>query len=247
MKLPIEGRWLALIVLIATGFFGALVVVVRFVQLPVAVPAGPVAASGGIGIARVDPQAGKTTWTDAALLDPDPLFLPTPFNASQPQLPPLIRREPGRASQPIPAKYAFNEQQASLSFPESVSVPERPVESLTYGRLQNAYDVAGRFAHEEKPLPPRLAVVEVVQAKTGQLFLSAEIAPLDVPATVATADWPPFELLAAVDVTGLIGLPIITRSSEVEAVDSFFRTYLAKQFHLGERLPPGFYALRVGP
>jgi hypothetical protein len=247
MKLPIEGRWIVLIALVAAGFLGALVFAVRFVQLPVTKQLVAPVTSTGIGIARVDPYANRASLSDDALLDPDPLFLPTPFNASQPQLPPLIRREPGTASQPIAAKYAFAYEQAALSFPEVVSLPAQPIDSLTYGRVQNPYDVVGRFEREEAPLPSRLAVVEVVQVKTGKVVLSAEIAPVNVPLMVVNADWKPLELLAAVDATGLIGLPDLSRGSDVEAVDSFFRSYLAKQFHLGERLPPGLYALRVGP
>jgi hypothetical protein len=248
MKLPLEGRWLALIVLVSACFFAALVFLVRFIQLPAAAPSPTTPARTGIGIARVDPERnGALAGADAALLDPDPLFLPTPYNASQPRLPALIRREPGAASQPIAAKYVFSEQQATLTFPESVPIPALPVESLTYGKLHNAYDVVGRFAREEKPLPPRLAVVEVLKAGTGQEAVSAEVAPEVVPQAVLTADWEPFELLAAVDVTGIVGLPAVTRSSGIEVVDSFFKSYLAREFHLGERVPPGFYRLRVGP
>jgi hypothetical protein len=248
MKLPLEGRWLALIALIAAGFFAALLVLVRFIQLPATTPSQAMPTPTGIGIARVDPVVGgSTARTDEALLDPDPLFLPTPYNASQPRLPASIRREPGAASQPVPAKYVFDDQQAGLTFPETVSIPANPVESLTYGKAQNAYDVAGRFAREEKPLPARLATVEVLKAKSGQETLTADIAPADIPQAVILADWEPFELLAAVDVTGIVGLPVVVRSSKFEAVDSFFRSYLAREFHLGERVPPGFYRLRVGP
>jgi hypothetical protein len=248
MKLPLEGRWLALIALIAAGFFGALAMLVRFVQLPATAPAPAAPARTGIGIARIDPErSGAASGADAALLDPDPLFLPTPYNASQPRLPALIRREPGAASPPIPAKYVFSEQQAALAFPENVPLPERPVESLTYGKTQNTYDVVGRFAREEKPLAARFAVVEVLKAGTSRETFSAELTNGELPTAVATADWEPLELLAAVDVTGMVGLPVVSRSSGVEAVDSFFKNYLARQFHLGERVPPGFYRLRVGP
>jgi hypothetical protein len=247
MKLPIEGRWLALIVLIAAGFTAALIFAVRFVQLPVAQPRSLPPATNGIGIARINPQTAGTRVSDDALLDPDPLFLPTPFNASQPELPPFIRREPGTVSQPIGPEYTFTYERAAIAFPEVVDVPARPLDSLTYGHVQNSYDVFGRFSREEAPLRSRLAIIEVVQAKTGKVVLSAEIAPPLLPVPALSADWGPLELLAAINETGLVGLPDLSRGSGVEAVDSFFRTYLAKQFHLGERLPSGFYALRIGP
>ena len=253
MKLPLEGRWLWLAVAIAAVFAGALVLAVRFISLPTP-PAATSATNNtverrvrGIGLAPMDGRAGSELQREQALLDPDPLFLPTEFNASQPRLPEIIRREPGASFQPVAAKYAFSYAEAPIAFPEVVTVPPRPVDSLTYGHEQNPYEVLGRFAREESPLPARLAIIEVVQASTGRVVLSTPLTTADAPPQVVTADWPPLELLAAVDVTGLIGTPVLTRKSGIEAVDKFFRSYLAKQFHLGERLPPGLYMLRVGP
>lgn len=248
MKLPLEGPWLGLAAVIAAAFVGVLVLAVRFVSLPTLAPVKPAPPqAGGIGIAPADGARASALLKEQALLDPDPLFLPTEFNASQLRLPALIRREPGATFQPVSAKYTYTYAAAEIGFPEAVTVPTQPVDALTYGRLQNPYEVLGRFARQESPLPPRLAVIEVVHAKTGRIILSAPLSAPDAPAQLATADWRPLELLAAVDATGLIGLPVLARGSGVDVIDTFFRSYLAKQFHLGERLPPGFYALRVGP
>ena len=45
----------------------------------------------------------------------------------------------------------------------------------------------------------------------------------------------------------MLGRPVETVSSDLEDVDVFFRDYLAKTLHLGERLPPGNYRVVVGP
>ena len=60
-------------------------------------------------------------------------------------------------------------------------------------------------------------------------------------------DWQPAEFLIAVTPAGLLGRPVETVSSDVEDVDVFFRDYLARTLRLGERLPPGFYRVVVGP
>jgi hypothetical protein len=248
MKLPLEGRWLALAAAVFLAFVGILVVAVRFVTLP-----SPQTQklseqkAGGIGLAPAASSANSALLRERSLFDPDPLFLPTQFNASQLRLPADIRREPGANFVPISAKYAFAERAAPIAFPEAIAVPAQPAESLSYVRDQNLYDVLGRFNREEAPLPGRLAFIEVVEARTGKMVFSTAVNLASAPTQLTSADWRPLELLAAVDSTGTIGLPVVARGSGVEDVDKFFRSYLAKQFHLGERLPPGFYSLRVGP
>jgi hypothetical protein len=246
MKMLWEGRWIALVLVLAGIFTAGLLLAVKFVSLPTPPPAKILAPrSGGIGIAATDGATGSALLKEQALLDPDPLFLPTEFNASELRLPELVRGEPGATFQAVSAKYAYSLAAASITFPEPVAIPAQSVDSLTYGRTQNMYEVLGRFDREETALPARFAVIEVVQTQTGRVVLSAPL--IEGPALLASSDWRPLELLASVDATGLIGLPVLARGSGVEAIDTFFRSYLAKQFHLGERLPPGFYAVRIGP
>jgi hypothetical protein len=248
MKLPLEGRWLGLAAVIAAGFVGALLVAVRFIRLPApeSDPNSATPRTGGLGIASVTSNHPTALLREQSLLDPDPLFLPTEFNASQPKLPALIRREPGATFQQVASKYTFFVAQAQIVFPEPVALPEA-VDALNYGEIHNPYESLGRFNRDEQVLPERQAFIEVVSSKTGRIVFSAPVSAPGAPAQLATADWRPLELLAAVDATGLIGSPVLSRGSGIELIDSFFRSYLAKQFHLGERLPPGFYALRVGP
>lgn len=249
MKLPLEGRWLGLAVVVALGFFGALLLAVRFVNLPTPPrpPEKPAPPRSGIGIASISGEAGSALWSEQSLIDPDPLFLPTSYNASQPPLPSSMRREPGAIFQSLAPKYVYAEDSAPVEFPDVVRLPDAPVQSLTYGSAQDPYDVLGRFNRTETPLPPRLAVVEIIEMKTGRLLMSVPLNPLEASAQIRTADWRPMELLAAVDTTGLLGRPLLTQGSGVEAIDAFFRQFLATDFHLGERLAPGFYTLRVGP
>jgi hypothetical protein len=63
---------------------------------------------------------------------------------------------------------------------------------------------------------------------------------------VSRPDFEPMEFLVVVSSSGLVGEPILTKSSGWEEVDAFFRGYLAKSYHVGERLPPGRYVVVVG-
>ena len=248
MKFPLEGRWLGLAALIAVVFAGGLVLAVRFVSLPELAPAAKTPAQhGGIGIAAAGDAASGASAEDRALLDPNPLFLPTEYNASEVRLPAIVRREPGASLQAASAKFEYTEAGAPVRFPEVVAAPGGAVEALSFGRASNPYEVFGRVRQPAKPLPERQAFIEVVQTVSGRIVFSAPLVVADAPEQLRTADWRPLELLAAIDATGLIGLPVISSGSGVDAIDAYFKTYLARQFRLGERLPPGFYALRVGP
>ena len=59
-------------------------------------------------------------------------------------------------------------------------------------------------------------------------------------------DWQPLEMLAVIDRIGLVAPPTVSRTSNDDNVDGFFRTFLEKGFHLGERLGPGSYVVTIG-
>jgi hypothetical protein len=249
MRLPLENRWLGLIALLALGFGGAVVLAFRFVRVgePPPKPATSVTPTG-IGIARIDQTSRDPRLREQSLLDPDPLFLPTPLNASQLELP-RYERQPGTTQQTIDAKYLYGEDVAAFTLPDPIAAPTQPGETLAYGLAQNPYAGLGRFARAETPLPPRAARLEVVQTKTGRVVLSVSLALSETnpPAALANSEWSPLELLAAIDSTGMIGQPTLARGSGVETIDTFFRSFLAQSFHLGEQLPTGLYTLRIGP
>jgi hypothetical protein len=55
------------------------------------------------------------------------------------------------------------------------------------------------------------------------------------------------ELLGIVTSEGLASGPDVTQSSGADEVDDFFREHLAHEIRVGDKLPPGFYAFRLGP
>jgi len=246
MKIHVEGRWVALTLLVIVGFVGVVAVAVRFVRLPVP-PAAPGANERkSIGMGKLGGGEAGTMVSDQMLLDPVPLFVPTQWNSSQPETPELTRRELGAAFEPFAASYNYSDARAGIAFPE-LPIPTNAVTALTYGRPANLFEAWGRLDREEGPLPARVALLEVIHAKTGRIVLSAPLTPPTIPDAFRNADWQPVELVATVDATGLIGTPMLTQGSGIDAVDNFLRGFLSKSFHLGERLPAGFYTLRVGP
>lgn len=246
MKIRIEGRWVAVTLLVIVGFAGIAALAVRFVRLP-ASPAKPaVNERKAIGIGPLGGGEGGAVLNDQMLLDPVPLFVPTQWNSSQPEIPELTRREPGAAFQPFSASYNYSEAKSGIGFTE-IPVPSSPVAALAYGRPANPFAVWGRLARDEQPLPARSALLEVIHAQSGRVVLSTPLTPANPPDILKTSDWQPLELIATVDAAGMVGAPQLTQGSGIDAVDNFLRGYLSKQFHLGERLPSGFYTLRVGP
>lgn len=88
--------------------------------------------------------------------------------------------------------------------------------------------------------------MEVRRLDTGNVVL---VHTVEDSATLPASrlDWQPAEFLVTVTAAGILGRPVDTASSDIEEVDAFFRDYLAKTLHLGERLAPGMYRVVVGP
>ena len=197
-------------------------------------PAQPIAAVKLVNLRK----------NEAALTDPTPLFLPTEWNAGQNALPANARREPGSAFQGYPAKLQFAETELSLNFTEQVAVPARTVEALGTGNLSQMFLGLDTSNSKLAQLVGRKAFVEILAAENGQRVLVQALADANPP---GGSGWQPMEFLVAVDAMGLVGPPILTESSRVGSVDGYFKNYLAKTLRVGERLPPGFYRICVGP
>jgi hypothetical protein len=103
----------------------------------------------------------------------------------------------------------------------------------------------GRQERVVERLPARGGFVEVVAAATGERVLAEALPPSMGP--VAGKAWEPMELFAAVDAAGLAVPLVVTEGSRVDEVDAHFRKVLAQTYRIGERLPPGFFRIVVGP
>lgn len=214
-------------------------------RAPVGMPSSPLS----VELAR--PDGGDGVLQDEAILrDPRPLFLPTRLNASLTE----PRREAGKALfEPDRVADAPRETDAAI-------VRELPPVAVLNGRsastaaatdalaaIQGEVGVTGigRGARGIEPLALRGGFLEAVSTASGSTVLAETLALSLAPA--AGKAWEPLELLAVVDAGGLAVPLVVLTSSTVDEVDLHFRRILSDVFRIGERLPPGFFRLVVGP
>ena len=244
-----QGNTLWIAIAVATVLVVLIVLAIAQVRLPKPLVANSPAnanAPASVAIARTNNTgASAALLQQVELYDPMPLFLPTDKNSSDPSLPVSLRREPGNVFKTISPQLTFREYEMSIELPAPVAVPKDPLEVLHTGETTNPFFTFGRINYPYTPLPKRLAFIEVLQAKSGRTVLAAPLnaGPTDV---LPAVEWQPLEMVVAVETTGLIGAPTVTSGSGSEEVDDYFRAFVAKQFPLGARLPPGFYMLRIG-
>jgi hypothetical protein len=205
-------------------------------------------------IAQLGPRTGKPPIAlspghldELAMRDLAPLFLPTRHNAAPT---PLVPHEPGAAYfEKDPGVHTlFDPDNPGLHMPPPVSPPQTPVEALTNVPPPLAQGL-GRTDLAVTPLPANGGHLDVFSSATHASLLGVTLG-ADALAPLAgreTLGWKPLEFLAVVDATGLVGPLTLTSTSGVEEVDNHFRNYLAATFRIGDRLPPGFYRIVVGP
>jgi len=180
------------------------------------------------------------------LFELEPLFLPTPYNTSVLKLPVQSRREPGAMGAIFPPKLMISESSGGVAFPELVTPPAGLIQVLSFGDAPPAWPEIGRADVNITEYSPRLAVIEVLKARNGEPVFS-ETVDVSGENKVPAADWAPLEFLVAIDSGGLVGAPAITGSTNSAEVETFFRNFLRRKFHLGSRVGPGFYTVRIGP
>lgn len=234
-----KRRWMA-------SALGALIVVGLMLPL-FRVPTRPAKpASAPVVKPAVTLSAARAD--ELAMRDLAPLFLPTQHNAVPAE---LARREPGAA--------VFDRDAVKLRFSEANPEPRLPVPTrVPYNTYDAVVDPPGSLAFGigriDVPLVPERphgGYVDIFAADAGNPVLAGTIAlPPDARPSSAGREvpgWQPLEFTAAVDPAGLVGPLLLTRGSGAEDVDNHFRTYLAGVFRAGDRLPPGFYRIVVGP
>jgi hypothetical protein len=178
---------------------------------------------------------------ESVLLDPTPLFLPTKWNSTQRE---LTSREPGGRFQGYDTpKLSFSESELKLGLPPPIATPAGPAEAVAAAAPTGVLAGFGRTNLAVTAADSRGAFVEVELAATGRKVLTQAVSVVPP----AKAAWQPVEYVACVDAAGLVGPLVVTERSGTEEVDSYFADYLIRSLRVGERFPPGFYRITVGP
>lgn len=176
-----------------------------------------------------------------AAYDPAPLFIPSAMSSTGAAL--ADKGRPGSTG-PFAEFPPALTKTGALEFPVPVPVPRGPVQALRLTERPESPLAIARAETAGKGLVPRGAQVEAVLASTGRVVVSLN---LPVSDALPQTDWQPLELLGAVTRSGLLGELVITASSGSVEIDDYFRSHLRKNLRIGDRLPAGFYAFRVGP
>lgn len=176
----------------------------------------------------------------ALLEDPAPLFLPTRWNASL---------------SGVSAFGPLEEPDLFSSFPEEVTAsaetfratleqrPPRPVAPLQTIGEPPPFRLFGAGDIDVKPLARRFGQVEIREVASGRVVHTTALVP--IPAIAALQYWEPAELLVTVSPLGAVGTPFLARSTGNDAADEAIRqTLIRSGLHT---LPPGYYAVTVGP
>jgi hypothetical protein len=124
---------------------------------------------------------------------------------------------------------------------DAVSVPETLSDVLVQGN-EAPFAGMGQVDVQRSTLPVRAGFLEVSRLNDSDIIIKQSLTGIQAP----RSDYAPVEFLVVIGSAGLIGDPILTSGSGWDEVDSFFRAYLVKSYHLGERLPPGRYRVVVG-
>jgi hypothetical protein len=184
------------------------------------------------------------------LRDMRPLFLPTEgLNVALPE----PRREPGKTFlDNETVKWSFSETDLNIGagLPQLATINGKPADAansldvLASDAAGPALQGFGRREPEVAPMEVRGGFVEVVAA-TGHHVWAEPLPPDARPP--GNKPWQPIEFVASVDAAGLTAPLVVTTSSQLEEVDTHYRNFLARRYRIGDRLPPGFYRITVGP
>ncbi|MBI4622704.1 MAG: hypothetical protein HY736_05700 [Verrucomicrobia bacterium] len=240
-------RWAAA----AGGALVALALLLMLFRAPEPVPSPSTAPPRPV-VRLMRPDGTNAALDEETVMhDTTPLFLPTGRNATVKDLP---RREPGKTfldKETLKLGFAGTDLNLAKDLPPVVTLNGKPpgkaapVDALTADAPGQMFLGFGRTDEPAVASEPRGGFVEIVATATGRRVLAEALPVTARPAT--DKPWQPMEFFAAIDAAGLVRPLVVTEGSRVEEVDVYFRNFLVRTFRVGERLPPGFYRIVVGP
>jgi len=194
------------------------------------------------------PAAGVGWREEMALLDPTPLFLPTPWNSGGAARLVSSPRESGLMLEDFAPWWAFPARRATVSFEMPVEVPASPGAALASGREARAGEALALMRADltARPLDARSGWIEVAETGSGEVRFAG---PLRLaPGVSPRGDlWRAVDFLVAINRHGLVSQPTALNSSGSEFMDSILPGALARDPRMSTGLAPGRYRITVGP
>jgi hypothetical protein len=234
-------RPLVAAVIIGVGGHAALLALLR---LDINASPAPARKAGYVSIVHGQNLTGNLVVNEQLeYLNPDPLFMPTVWNAGEQPLPLELRRQPDQAFQSFDPQMTFSSTRLDPVFAPPGVAFEDPIRALDLGGSPRFANVGRR---EVTPVSlEREAFVEVRRVSDGGLVHAGPLS--DLPQGIIEVPWAPVSFLIAVNEVGLVGSAMIETGSGNTEVDDAIRSYLGANYRLGNRLDPGFYRVTVGP
>ena len=176
----------------------------------------------------------------ALLLDSAPLFLPTFWNTA----PAWQERV---ETLPDPNLFEAFPDEVMLAVedmrPEDGGAQRPRVDVAATGALPVGAGLAGKPSLA--PLPPRSAFFEIRRLSSAALVASGTIEG-DAALSRAPVIWQPAEFLVQITPEGMLGLPLQSHSAGSDEIDTALRLLVMRSAKL-RTLPPGYYAVTIGP
>ncbi len=237
--------WMAVL---GVALLGAIVISVSHVQLPSVPTQVAKRKATQITVTKLrETPANAAINEQASLLDPTPLFLPTPYNTSLPEVKLASRRDLGSELKSFPPRLTNPDTALPLSSDWPIALPAATADVLNLGVEPNPYQGLAQTPALSQPLPARAALIEFVDLYDGRPIFAQEELSWEKLGELSPAELKPLELLIKIQETGIVGTPIVVLSSGSAKVDQIFRKYVSQIARLGHRISPGIYKLRIGP
>lgn len=223
---------------------GAHVAAIALIKVDVDAGPEPIRRTGYVSIVEgTDRSENPVVSEQLEFLDPEPLFMPTAWNAGVQPLPGELRRQRDQAFDSFDPQMTFSSNRLDPVFTPPDVAPEEPLRALDIGGSPR-FATVGRLADAAVSLE-REAFVEVRRVGDGGLVHAAPLTGL--PNSIREVPWAPIRFLVAVNEAGLVGSPMIEVGSGNTMIDDAIQRFLVAEYWLGNRLIPGFYRVTVGP
>ncbi len=247
MVAPKQRHWAQWIWLAAGLGVAARVAFIFWGQTDPAVPPPPARSGPRVTVVAGNGAAGGPLMREQIeLLDQQPLSMPTRWNAGAQPLPADLRRQPGEVFGVYDARLAFAAERLEPVFGPKGGAPADGRGGLrAIGPMAGGWAGLARLDRPIARLGEREAAIEVRGYSGDADPVVLRVSLSGFPPAVRQHDWAPLEFSVAVERGGLVGVPNLAIGSGVEEVDAFFGGFLARDCHLGERVPPGFYRVIV--